>query len=182
MARSYYLCSVSCVWKLIVIGIYRWYIFCDVYWFIRGTRCPHDGHSKFIWNVIVFRVYQKCLDKLQGAKSRKISYQYMPTNSFLRHRPKMCWYQSCTWLSAGTLKGPNLFSSNWKWQDTSLTHLLCLLSHFKCTSIYEMVRHSVIVCVHMWVDSSGGCFEYSLWTVTWETIRTQQLWSWEHLV
>ena len=49
-------------------------------------------------------------------------------NHFSTYSPTS-WSQSFIFLSAGTLKEPGVFSSNWKKKDTSLTNFPCLSNH-----------------------------------------------------
>lgn len=77
-----------------------------------------------------YRLYIKCLDKLQEFPTpKKEVHNSVRTQSFWARTHTFARPQSfilCTW---GHLEPPSVFSSNWKWRHTSWTHFWRLSNH-----------------------------------------------------
>jgi hypothetical protein len=68
-----------------------------------------------------------------------------PLRHWLHERTSVVGYTYIACLATlETLKNPNVFSSNWKWTDTSSKHPLCLSQHSHHPMSFEGVRQSMV--------------------------------------
>jgi hypothetical protein len=79
---------------------------------------------------------------------------------------KTCWFQSFRFLSVETLKNPSIFSSNWKWRDTTPMYLSCLPDHLQLHRETRNCLTVLIRCVYVFIDSCRRRFKHFLWIVT----------------
>jgi hypothetical protein len=79
-------------------------------------------------DVVVYRVYLKCLDELQAfprpKQAKTFTSIYVRQHSVFAVQPNIT--SSLRFLSVGTHKTPSVFSSNWKRRNTSPTNFLCM--------------------------------------------------------
>ena len=114
-----------------------------------------------VWLWYVYRVYLKCLDKLQERvpyikTSKEVIWMYV--RSFRGITPTLAWPEDF-FLCVGKMKNHSVFFYNWKWSDISPTYLRYFSDHLQPS---RDLRKGA--AVH---DQTCPCVNWFRWRIFW---------------